>query len=132
MWLATAAALAACDTPANRRELYNTTEPNGAGHDYARRRDAEKDAGLPAGSTSVAPASVGGPATPQPRGSNRPTPQPRSGPLQADPTILPSANAPAPNATTTTTVSPAAAPVPAQPGEAAPASSSSEPAAPPQ
>ena len=134
--LATALTFNACDTPANRRELYNTTEPNGAWHDYARRREAEAAVGLAPGSTTTAPVNTAGPATPQPR-SGPPTPQPRSSaPLQADPTTLPSTNTPAPGPSTTTTVSPAAAPVPTQPGEAAPSSTSSEqpavPAAPGQ
>lgn len=125
--LAVAASLAACETPANRRELYNTTEANGPWHDYARRREAEADAGLPPGSTSTVP---NNPAPITQRGS-RPTPQPRSAPLQSDPTSLPSVNTPAPGPTTQTTVSPAAAPVPVTPSEAAPVGSGSEPAAPP-
>ncbi len=124
--LAVAASMTACETPANRRELYNTSEPNGAWHDYARRRDAEAEVGLPPGSTSTAPST----SPISPRGT-RPTPQPRSGPLQADPTSLPSTNTPAPGPTTTTTVSPAAAPAPATPSEAAPTGSSSEPGVPP-
>ncbi len=127
--MAAAVSLAACETPANRRELYNTSEPNGVWHDYERRQEAEAEVGLPAGSTSTSPGTASAPLTT--RGS-RPTAQPRSGPLQADPTSLPSTNSPAPGPTTTTTVNPAAALVPAQPGEAAPASSSSEPVAPPQ
>ncbi len=128
--LASALTLNGCDTPANRRELYNTSEPNGAWHDYARRREAEAEVGLPPGSTSIAPATTG-PVTPMPRTSNRPTPQPRSGPLQTDPTSLPSTNTPAPGPGTTTTVSPAAAPAPVQASESVPTGSSSEPAAPP-
>ena len=125
--LATALTLNACDTPANRRQLYNTSEPNGPWHDYARRGEAETAVGLPPGSTATNTNSMG--VTPR---NTRPTPQPRSGPLSADPTSLPSTNMAAPSNTTTTTVSPAAAPAPMTPGESAPASTSSEqPAAPP-
>ena len=132
MLVATVLTLNACETPANRRELYNTSEPNGPWHDYARRREAESEVGLPPGSTSMASAATVTTSAPGgPRTSNRPTPQPRSGPIQADPTSLPSSNTPAPSNSTTTTVSPSAAPAPQQPGESAPATSSSEPAAPP-
>ncbi len=124
--LAAALTLNACETPANRRELYNTSEPNGPWHDYARRREAEAAVGLPPGSTVQTSTSTG--VTPR---NTKPTPQPRSGPLSADPTTLPSTNTPAPSSTTTTTVSPAAAPVPVTPGESAPASTSSEQPAPP-
>ena len=129
--VATALTLNACDTPANRRELYNTSEPNGVWHDYARQREAEADLGLPPGSTGKT-APIAGPTTPMPRGDTRPGPRPRTGPLQADPTALPSANTVAPNpTTTTTTVSPAAAPNPVTPGESVPTGSSSEAPAPP-
>ena len=125
--MATAFTLNACDTPANRRELYNTSEPNGPWHDYARRRETEAAVGLPANSTVTTSSSTG--VTPS---NTRPTPQPRSGPLTSDPTTLPSSNTPAPSNTTTTTVSPSAAPAPVTPGESAPASTSSEqPVAPP-
>ncbi len=117
----------ACETAANRRELYNTSEPNGPWHDYARRREAETAVGLPPNSTVTNSSSTG--VTPS---NIRPTPQPRSGPLTSDPTALPSSNMPAPSNTTTTTVNPAAAPAPVTAGESAPASSSSEqPIAPP-
>ena len=125
--MATAVSLAACETPANRRELYNTSEPNGAWHDYARRREAEVEVGLPPGSTSTSPGTANAPIT---QHGTRPTPQPRSGPLQTAPTTLPFVNTSAPGPTTTTTVNPAAAPVPAPPSEAAPAGSSSEQSAP--
>ena len=125
--LAAALSLNACATPANRRQLYNTSEPNGPWHDYARRRAAETAVGLPPGSTVQTATSTG--VTPS---NTRPTPQPRSGPLTSDPTSLPSSNMPAPSNTTTTTVSPAAAPAPISAGESSPASSSSEqPVAPP-
>ncbi len=111
MLVVTALTLNACETPANRRELYNTSEANGPWHDYARRREAEAEVGLPPGSTSIAPASTA-PVTSMPRTGNRRRRSRAAGPLQTDPTALPSTSTPAPGPTTTTTVSPAAAPAP--------------------
>ena len=135
--LGLAISLAACSTPANRRELYNTSNANGPWHDYERRLDASEETGVAPGDMGHA-AGVLPPPTAAP-GSNiggttivrgkRPTPQPKSEPMPADQTTLPSNTAPA--------AVPAPASVPASPSSpttadpSAPAAPGSQTTSPP-
>ena len=125
--------LAACSTPANRRELYNTNSANGPWHDYERRLDASEE-------TGVAPGDMGRAAGPGPEGTaspvggttvvrgSRPIPQPKSAPLTPDPTALPS-NAPVPGATGPAPA-PATVPAPADVPSSPTTTDPSAPAAP--
>ena len=71
-----AVALAACATPANRRELYNTADSkSGSWHDYDRRRKAEALTGVSGGATpSSIPANRGKATAPPPSGTPGPLP----------------------------------------------------------
>ena len=144
--LGLAISLAACSTPANRRELYNTSSANGPWHDYERRLDASDE-------TGVAPADMGhaaGVLPPPAPGSNvggttivrgnRPTPPPKSEPLPADQTTLPSSAVPpavpAPasvpaSPTSPTTADPSAPAAPGSPTTSPPADPGPVPPNPP-
>ncbi len=118
--LGLAISFAACSTPENRRELYNSTEGNGPWHDYARRMDAAEETGVAPGDMGHPVGLPGGPATAGDgnnttgttvvRGS-RVTRQPKSAPIISDPTVLPSGQA----APTAPAVVPAPAGVPSSP-----------------
>lgn len=82
--LLAAATLAACSTPANRRELYNTSDSkSGAWHDYDRRRQAEAETGVSGG---VAPSAL--------PNSGKPTAQPSSVPAGTPGPLPPGASVP--------------------------------------
>ncbi len=101
-----ALALSACANPANRRELYNTSQAeSGPWHDYERRRQAEAATGVSAGSApTVVPGSRGRATTP-----------PASAPLPPGTAPAPAAvGAPVP-AQVTESTSTGAPPVPVNP-----------------
>ena len=65
--------LSSCSTPANRRELYNTSmADSGPWHDYDRRREAEAETGVSAGSAPTVVPGTRGRATAQPKSSDLP------------------------------------------------------------
>ncbi len=98
-----ALALSACANPANRRELYNTSQAeSGPWHDYDRRRMAEAETGVSGGS---APTVV-------PGARSRTTPPPAGAPLPPGTAPAP---APAVPAQVTDTSSTGAPPVPVNP-----------------
>ena len=99
-----ALALSACANPANRRELYNTSlAESGPWHDYERRRAAEAETGVSAGTApTVVPGSRG-----------RATAPPASAPLPAGTTPVPVA--PTVPAQVTDSTSTGAPPVPVNP-----------------
>ncbi len=119
-----ALALCACANPANRRELYNTSQAeSGPWHDYERRRQAEAETGVSAG---TAPTVVSGT-----RG--RPTAPPANSALP--PGTAPAPGGPSAPAQVTESSSTGAPPVPINPpspvSEAAPAPAATpDPAAP--
>ena len=134
--LGLALSLAACSTPENRRELYNTSGGNGPWHDYERRMDASDETGVPPGDMGHG---VGGPAGPagtvgvQPPGrTGRVTPPPKSAPITTDATALPSnaapSNVPAP---ANVPASPSAPSSPTTTDPSAPAAPGSQMTAPP-
>ena len=106
--------LSACANPANRRELYNTPQAeSGPWHDYERRREAEAETGVSAGTApTVVPGTRGRPKAP-PAGSALP------------PGTVPAPGGPSAPAQVTDSSSTGAPPVPVNPpspvSEAAPA-----------
>ncbi len=99
--------IAACSTPENRRELYNTSSTNGPWHDYERRLDAAAETGQAPGDMGHAAADPGTPTPLSADGNNtggttvvrggRPTRQSKTAPLAPDQMTLPS-SVPAPAA----------------------------------
>ena len=72
-----AVALGACSTPANRRELYNTSySQSGSWHDYSRRRQAEAVTGISGGTAPSAVTGRNKPGTPSVTPSGTPGPLP--------------------------------------------------------
>ena len=71
--MSVALALSSCANPANRRELYNTSQADsGPWHDYERRREAEAQTGISGGASPSAVSGTRGRPTAQPRTSNLP------------------------------------------------------------
>ena len=134
-----ALALSACANPANRRELYNTSQADsGPWHDYERRREAESATGVSGGAApTVVPGTRGRPTAPPPSSALPPgttvAPATVSAPVPAQVTDTTSAGAPPvpvnpPSPVTGALPAPEAAPaaVPATP-DAAPAATPASP-----